>query len=41
MNEWTVIAILFCLVITAAGLGALCDRLNTQRSPRPPQGKKP
>jgi hypothetical protein len=38
MNEWTVIVILFCLVITAAGLGTLCDRLDTQRNPR---GKKP
>lgn len=32
MNEWIVIAILFSLVITAAGLGTLCDRLDTQRN---------
>ena len=38
MNEWIVIAVLFSLVITAAGLGTLCDRLDTQRHA---QGRKP
>ena len=41
MNEWMVIAILFSLVLTAAGLGTLCDWLDTQRNTRPRQGKKP
>jgi len=38
MNEWVVIAVLFSLVIAAAGLGALCDRLDIQR---PSRGRKP
>lgn len=31
MNEWTVIAILFGLVILAAGLGTMCDRLDARK----------
>lgn len=34
MNEWIVIAVLFSLAITAAGLGTLCDRLDPQRGGR-------
>lgn len=30
MNEWTAIAIVFGVILLAAGLGALCDRLDTQ-----------
>lgn len=40
MNEWTVIAVLFTLVIAAAGLGALCDKLDIKRTGRP-SGRKP
>ena len=30
VNEWTVIAILFSLAVLAAGLGTLCDSLDTR-----------